>query len=363
MLYTINHRRPLSMHYDHYTPEDFLKDDDFIQWVKNPTDAQILFWENWLNAHPEKAEAVVKAKQIILSVRYKNHYQPTAMDVKAVWDNIQLGKDSATAQKQWFRLQPLSYPLRYAAALAMVSLLSLLVWDYTHRRETLSASKATNQSAGVEHKTAKGQKETFTLPDGSTVRLNSESRITYRRDFGHKNRNTVLEGEAFFDIAHDASRPFTIQTGTLTTTVVGTSFNINAYADRPQIRVAVRTGKVKVAVGAESKKPVTLVPDEMSVFEKKSGSLTSQAFDPVKEFGWASNTIVLQNAGFSEIKRVLEKEYAVTFVVEKGLNVKEDFSARFNDAPIRKVLDALNYTSRFQYKLVKDRIYVTKKEE
>ena len=50
------------MHYDNYTPEDFLKDDDFIQWVKNPTDAQIFFWENWVATHPEKVQTVAKAR-------------------------------------------------------------------------------------------------------------------------------------------------------------------------------------------------------------------------------------------------------------------------------------------------------------
>lgn len=351
------------MHYDHYTPEDFLKDDDFIQWVKNPTDAQILFWENWLRTHPEKKQVVATAKAIILSVRYKNSYQPSEADMKAVWENIRLGERSNSAKKQWFRVLPLSSLTRYAAVVAMVSLIALLAWKYTSRNTKATGPVAVKSVIRIDRQTVKGERRTVTLPDGSTVKLNAESRITYQSDFGEHNRNLVLEGEAFFDVMPDPSVPFNIRTGDLTTTVVGTSFNINAYPASPQIRVAVRTGKVKVASGEADTEKMLLLPDEMSVFEKKDGSLTSRQFDPLSEFGWVSNTIVLTNADFKEIKRVLEKEYAVTFVVEKGLNVKEDFSARFKDAPIRKVLDALNYTSRFQYNLVKDKVYVTQKNE
>ncbi len=351
------------MHYDHYTPEDFLKDDDFVQWVKNPTDAQIFFWKNWISTHPEKAEAVAKAKEIILSVRYKHRYRASEVDMKAVWENIQLGERSTTAEKQWFRLLPLSSLVRYAAAVVVITLISLLAWNYTSHKSPATISQVNGRPVQLEYKTLKGQRETVTLPDGSRVKLNFESRISYQSDFGNAHRDLVLEGEAFFEVMPDPSRPFNIQTGELTTTVVGTSFNINAYADHPQIRVAVRTGKVKVASGTQENKRVTLVPDEMSVFEKNNGSLTSQGFDPEKEFGWASNTIILENADFKEIRRILEKEYAVTFVVDKDLKVKEDFSAKFKDAPIKKVLDALNYTSRFQYSLVKDKVYVTKKDE
>ena len=353
------------MHYEKYTPEDFLKDDDFIQWVRNPTDAQSLFWENWLTTHPEKAQTVAKARDIILAVRYKNAYAPSESDMLTVWENIQRGLPSNTSGQHWS--PKLTWPsiVRYAAAVVIVSISSWLVWNYSQRKEIDSKVVAGVVSNLVEHKTGRGRKETVTLPDGSMVTLNSESRISYQSNFGQGKRDVQLEGEAFFEVTPDPAQPFNIVTGDVVTTVVGTSFNINAYPDKRQIRVAVLTGKVKVAdaSGSEKDKVVTLVPNEMSVFEKETGRLVSSGFDAEQEFGWKNNTIVLKNADFQEIKKTLEREYAVTFVVDKGLKVKEEFSAKFENAPIKKVLDALNYTSRFQYNLVKDKVYVTKKDE
>ena len=353
------------MHYENYTPEDFLKDDDFIQWVKNPTDEQRFFWESWLTIHPEKAETVAKAREIILSVRYKNYYQPSESDVRAVWENIQLGQRSERSEIRW--TPRLTWPSlsRYAAAVAIIVLSSTLIWNYTQRKKTDSAPVAQTLPVRIELKTSKGEKDTLRLPDGSTVTLNSGSRIVYESDFGKELRNLSLEGEAFFEVAPNPEIPFNIQTGQLTTTVVGTSFNINAYPGDPQIRVAVMTGKVKVAGQSETGEvsKLTLVPNQMSLFEKGKGDLTMTSFDADREFGWMSNTIVLKNADFQEIRKILEREYSVTFVVEKGLKVKEEFSAKFENAPIKKVLDALNYTSRFQYSLVKDKVYVTKKDE
>jgi transmembrane sensor len=353
------------MHYENYQPEDFLKDDNFIQWIRNPTDAQIIFWEKWLLQHPEKSEAVAKAREIVLSVRYRNHYQPSEADMKAVWQNIQSGERSNVSPKQWSLIPALPSMMRYAAAVVIVSLISLLTWNYSQRRQSLETGLANVKPGIVQYKTERGQKRKVSLPDGSIITLNADSRITYQSDFGSRERNVDLIGEAFFEVAPNPAKPFNIKTGALTTTVVGTSFNINSYEGNGQIRVAVVTGKVKVAAQSQTvgEKEVMLLPNEMSVFEKGSGDLREQGYNKEKEIGWVNSVIILENADFEEIKNTLERNYAVTFVVDKGLKVKEDFSAKFKVAPIRKVLDALNYTSRFQYNLVKDKVYVTKKDE
>nr|WP_295922283.1 FecR family protein [uncultured Dyadobacter sp.] len=350
------------MRYEHYRPEDFIKDDDFVQWVKNPSDASATFWEKWLLQHPEKAQTVAAAREIILSVRYKNHFEASEADLKSVWKNIQAAKQFSAPMQQERPLWP-SF-IRAAAAIVILSIAALLAWQYTSRTPGVARQGGTGMASLIEFKTAKGEKNRITLPDGSQVRLNADSRIAYRSDFGTGGRDVTLEGEAFFEVTSDKARPFRIQTGRLTTTVVGTSFNINAYADNPQIKVAVATGVVEVAseLKTRNESMVRLRPEQMSVFTKDNRELTIKAFDPKLEMAWVTDKIALKNAGFEEIRRVLERQYAVTFVVEKGLQVKEDFNATFENVPIKKVLDALNYTSEFQYKLVKDKVYVTKKK-
>lgn len=351
------------MPYENYRPEDFIKDDDFVQWVKNPADEQIAFWGKWLSEHPEKAQSVAAAREIILAVRYKNHFQASESDFKVVWANIQAARQSIVSEAERGSLWLWPSFARAAAAVVIISMAALLAWQYTGRREGTARTDSARMASLIEFRTSKGRKNQITLPDGSRVRLNADSRINYRSDFGTGRRDVALDGEAFFEVTPDKTRPFRIQTGRLTTTVVGTSFNINAYADNPEIKVAVATGVVEVAseLKTSSESMVRLRPEQMSVFDKTHKELTIKAFDPGLELAWVNDRIMLKNADFEEIRRVLERQYAVTFVVDKGLKVKEDFNATFENVPLKKVLDALNYTSEFHYKLVKDKVYVSRK--
>src|SRR5690606_29105984 len=90
-----------------------------------------------------------------------------------------------------------------------------------------------------------GQKSTITLSDGTTIKLNSGSRLRYPEAFDEGLREVHLEGEAFFDVARNEHSPFVVRTKSVTTRVLGTSFNIEAFPDE-QISVTVATGKVEV---------------------------------------------------------------------------------------------------------------------
>lgn len=95
----------------------------------------------------------------------------------------------------------------------------------------------------VSMSTTPGQREHVTLPDGSQVWLNERSKITYAEDF-EQQRNVQLTGEAFFDVAADDTKPFTVTTSELTITVTGTSFNVRAMAEEERETVSLYTGRV-----------------------------------------------------------------------------------------------------------------------
>ena len=104
----------------------------------------------------------------------------------------------------------------------------------------------------IEKVAERGQKLTVKLPDGSMVKLNANSRISYLSNFGNDSRDLQLTGEAFFEVQRDESRPFKIFLGDLEVEVLGTSFNVNAYPDQHAASVAVRTGKVAVSNSAKT---------------------------------------------------------------------------------------------------------------
>jgi ferric-dicitrate binding protein FerR (iron transport regulator) len=98
---------------------------------------------------------------------------------------------------------------------------------------------------------AQGTQSRITLLDGSVVTLKDGSRLNLKNNFSGNTREITLEGEAFFEIAHNPKKPFIIHTGSVKTTVLGTSFSIKAIPGETSITVAVTEGKVKVEDGGK----------------------------------------------------------------------------------------------------------------
>jgi transmembrane sensor len=352
------------MNYENYQLEDFLGDKHFIEWVVNPDITHATFWNQWILEHPDKVQVIELAKHIVLFTRYKHEYQPTESEVLEVLENIQKGKRSGS-RVPLLSGSILPQVMRYAAVLFLVTGVSWLIWNYHRSEEPVPTVASQPTLKQVDRKAEKGEKLRLRLPDGSHVVLNAESKIVYFSDFGKDERKLELEGEAFFDVKHDASKPFIIKTGTLETTVLGTSFNVQAYREEGEIKVAVLTGKVRVRPMTERTKgeETILTSSEMVTYQKDDGTIRKEQVEIKNRVAWKDNTLLLKNASFEEIRSTIERWYSVTFVVENGLDVTEEFSAKFENAPLQKVLDALNYTSRFQYELIKDKVYVKRKDE
>ncbi|SEW51858.1 FecR family protein [Chitinophaga arvensicola] len=123
--------------------------------------------------------------------------------------------------------------------------------------------------------TRSGQRTIFTLPDSSRVWMSPNTEIRYDDAFAEGNRVVQLSGEAFFEVAPDAKKPFLVRTGLLTTTVLGTSFNVNAYPRDTISKVTLLTGAVLVNDGQHTH---TLLPLQQAVYNSSNNSLTSQSY-------------------------------------------------------------------------------------
>src|SRR5690606_21518010 len=111
-----------------------------------------------------------------------------------------------------------------------------------------------------------GQKSIIQLADGSKVVLNADSELKFLDNFGQGHREIYLKGEAFFEVALDSLRPFTVYSGESVTMALGTSFNINSY-DNKKVQIQLATGKVKVIHEDKEKEPVYLDPGEEVIVE------------------------------------------------------------------------------------------------
>jgi len=351
------------MRYEEFELYDFLQDEEFVEWIKHPTPQTDYFWRLWLEKHPEKKPIVGLAKEFILNVNLKNQYLPSSNDTVDVLENINKNRKSGRSSKSGY-LAPIRLSYRYAAVILFLFVAGGL---YQFRTSWLksepSEEQVISQSNIFSRNVEKGEKLSLVLPDGTKAKLNAGTKLTFHENPELHTRVAVLDGEAFFDVAHDKSKPFIIRTDRVETTVIGTSFNIKAYPESEFITVAVVSGKVKVESnnGERLIDSNTLEPEEMYTFNKENQQVTKSRVSIDEIIAWKDDIIMFTDASFEEIKSTLERWYGVEFVVEEGIRVKEDFSGQYKNPSLERILESLSFTSRFEYVLENKKVFVRNK--
>lgn len=121
--------------------------------------------------------------------------------------------------------------------------------------------------------TLRGERKQLILSDGTKIWLSPGSSLRYADVFRGKTREVDLEGEAFFEVKHDTQHPFIIHIDRLSTTVLGTTFNIQAYQQNATVEVTLLSGKVAIADAGKRDSPLILCPKQKAIFNKANGSL------------------------------------------------------------------------------------------
>jgi ferric-dicitrate binding protein FerR (iron transport regulator) len=185
---------------------------------------------------------------------------------------------------------------------------------------------------------AKGEKREIELNDGSKIFLNSGSTITYPENF-KEDRRITLEGEAFFKVAPNPEKPFRIKSGTIETKVLGTSFNINAYA-KGREKISVNSGIVQVTYGNNSSQKVTLTKNmQLSFFEDNLPAITEMNSDNYN--AWTNNIIVLDKTSLGETAKILENWYDVDIEFADPSLKELTISGKFKEEKLETVLKSI----------------------
>ncbi len=230
-----------------------------------------------------------------------------------------------------------------AIALLIVSGLSTFYFIHYDERRTNHALLESGriEKTGSEHMFVK-------LPDGSTVLLNAGSTLDYSGSFD-ATREVTLTGEGYFDIVHDPLRPFIVHTGNLKTTVLGTAFNIKAYAADNDITVTVTRGKVKVS--DEDQEIGIILPDEQITFNGKNKKSEKKSVDSHKAVAWAENDIFFNELTMGEAIRQLEDRFNVRISFEKDELKDCRFTATFiQNESIEQILEVICEFNNATYK-------------
>jgi ferric-dicitrate binding protein FerR (iron transport regulator) len=330
--------------------EDFIADESYLRYYFKENEADIAFWTEWIGLHPEKLDIIISANNYIdaFSVRLsESEFQKEQQRFSQSLTDLSLHED----------LHP-PFPRKERIGRKLIGIAALVITLagaglYTvFRKQTHIDSK--EDIAQIEKQTPKGQHEKFTLPDGTEVELNADSKLTYPARFSGNAREIQLTGEAFFRVKKDSLHPFHVISDNLVVTVLGTSFNIRCYPDNNQMRVALVTGKVRLdrITDPVSKKvlgqSIILNPAEMGLFNKDNLSLAKTPYDIDEETGWRQGIVSFNNAGFEEIANRFDKIYNIKLLNKSHKKVFK-FTGTFTNSSAEEIIKSICLSKKLSY--------------
>ncbi|MCW3089788.1 MAG: hypothetical protein JWP81_857, partial [Ferruginibacter sp.] len=172
--------------------------------------------------------------------------------------------------------------------------------------------------------------------DGSHVWLNAGSSVTYPVPFEGNERKITITGEAYFEITHDASKPFKVSKGDMLVTVLGTHFNVNAYDDEPGIKVTLLEGSVKVN---KSKNELTIKPGEQAII--KEGINVEAGIDIEQVMAWKNGRFEMRGIDAATLMRQIARWYDVDVVKEGALPQNKFGGSIGREVNLSALLEAL----------------------
>ena len=195
-----------------------------------------------------------------------------------------------------------------------------------------------------------GQRINITLVDGTNVWLNARTSLSYPVKFGKNNRQVVLDGEAYFDVTKDKSKPFIVQTDNYNVEVLGTQFDVNAYSETGEFETTLMSGSVKVASASDSTQKITLKPNNKVFLQ--DGKLHVTAVDDYNPYRWKEGLICFKNETFTSIMKDFEKYYGLTIQVKNKNVFKYVYTGKFRQTDgIDYALRVLQKDIKFTYQL------------
>ncbi|XHR92142.1 FecR family protein [Mucilaginibacter sp. UC70_90] len=285
--------------YSNYTLPDFLEDDDFLRFVIRPSHNDTVFWQQVIAKYPQQKETIAEASKIITAYRKQDVFTNEDNQSK-VWLRIEstLQKDQVKS-----KIFTLNRYFRIAAMLLLVSSIGISLWLIKGRQNEID--------------TTFGELRTVTLPDGSTVVLNGNSKLAYSNNWDKNSREVWITGEALFNVKHINKDPrhvktterFIVHCTDVNIEVLGTTFNVRNRHDKTNVGLV--SGKIRLDYINPVSKSESLVMksgDYIEYAHKKLVARTKLAA-PEKITKWVNHQLVFNNATLAQISETMADDY------------------------------------------------------
>lgn len=296
-----------------------------------------------------ESEQLLKiAKQVDLYFDLKKY------PVEQAWEKVESRIHNQISSGQTKIRKFISNPLyRVVAAILIAAVLLVSGYEVLYNPSVSVAMlevKATDQVLN-----------TFTLPDGTLVSLNSDTKVFYPKRFGRKTREVSIEGEAFFDVKPNKNKPFIIHAGKAQIRVLGTSFSVSAYPETKQVEVIVQTGKVQVMnkmAETLQTEELILTPGDKGTLVYASKTLQKTTNQDPNFLAWKTRNLIFKATSLREVIGNLEKVYKVNIRLEDPKLNELLLTAQFNNYPLDFILKVIETTFQIEVQQVNGQYFL-----
>lgn len=368
-------------------PDELAADPSFQRWKLTADPDASAFWSEWMIRNPDRHELIEKATLLLTTIHQqyaqlaRQHPPVSDEEVRHEIGRLRQALDEPLVKPlrgngpgtNWFT------PLRYGVAASVLLMLGLFGWYHLRPAtapdpqtvtytDLVAVAQETNPLIEVENNEAKPL--TVALPDQSTIVVYPKSRVSYPRAFTGAKREVYLQGQAFFSVTKNPSKPFYVYANSLVTKVLGTSFTVQTYEHDRQVKVVVNTGRVSVY--AASQKPstspkdetkltgVVLTPNQQIVFSPVDSRLVKSvvANPAVLKTAVQQQAFRFQRTPMAEVFATLEQAYGIKINYDADQMRACYLTASLSDETLFQKLDLICRTVNASYEQVNGDIVI-----
>ncbi|MDH6303646.1 transmembrane sensor [Parabacteroides sp. PF5-5] len=320
--------------------------------TKECTSEDLQMISQWVTTKPENTRWLFEMEEV-WSLKHELKYSDKE-EIKKAYQAF-LKKTEQIQKRRVNRMKRFRIYASAAAAAVILVFLSISVFRSVYT-ETIRQNLSENIDVN-EIDVPNGQSITVKLSDGTLVWLNSGSKLIYPAKFSAKNRIVKLMGEGLFEVEHDKRSPFVVMSGSVSTKVLGTKFNVKAYQNET-IRISLLEGIIEVLTN-ENEEAVRLSEPDQQVEIFMNGQVKKTNADAFAISQWTKGELYFDNESLENIVASLERKYNIKITIRNDSYKSMTFHSRIQkDASLENILNVLKGTRNIDYSIDKEGVSI-----
>ena len=279
-------------------------------------------------------------------------------DENTVYPSMEVGRKREIHRRLRMQIHPPKISIRWSrivVAAAVIAVLSVTAWNFSLLHELQNANSSFLAEVPA------GDKVQLTLPDKSSVKLNSESSLSYA--YVNGKRVARLKGEGYFQVSKDRKHPFVVQVGNLNIEVLGTCFNVYSYEENDFVETSLIEGSVRLYDSKSPSESFILKPSQKAIYSKNNGKISFHNTDNVKETAWTQNHLVFESEKLGSVFQKIERWYGVHIDLLCPEIANDQISGSFKDEQLPYVMEALKFQYGFNYEITGNNVTINKSNQ